>query len=76
MQQVGGFGGIADQLNHYDYFTGTPDYFEQDLDRYRSLTPADLQRVARQYLADAHQVVLSVVPQGKTELAVSEGRKP
>lgn len=76
MQQVGGFGGIADQLNQYAYFTGTPDYFEQDLDRYRSLTPADLQRVARQYLADAHKVVLSVVPQGKTELAVSEGRKP
>ena len=38
MQQVGGFGGKADQLNQYDYFTGTPDYFEQDLDRYRSLT--------------------------------------
>ena len=76
MQQVGGFGGIADQLNQYAYFTGTPDYFEQDLDRYRKLTPADLQRVVRQYLADAHKVVLSVVPQGRTELAVSEGRKP
>jgi len=76
MQQVGGFGGIADQLNQYAYFAGTPDYFEQDLDRFRSLTPADLQRVTRQYLAEAHRVVLSVVPQGKTELAVSEGRKP
>jgi zinc protease len=76
MQQVGGFGGIADQLNTYDYFAGTPDYFAQDLERYRQLTTADIQRVARQYLADPHQVVLSVVPQGKTELAVSEGRKP
>jgi zinc protease len=76
MQQVGGFGGIADQLNQYAYFAGTPDYFEQDLDRFRKLTPADLQRVVRQYLADAHKVVLSVVPQGKTELAVSEGRQP
>jgi len=76
MQQVGGFGGIADQLNTYDYFAGTPDYFAQDLERYRKLTTADVQRVARQYLADPHQVVLSVVPQGKTELAVSEGRKP
>ena len=76
MQQVGGFGGIADQLNRYAYFTGTPDYFEQDLDRYRRLTTADVQRVAKQYLADAHKVVLSVVPQGKTDLAVGEGRKP
>jgi zinc protease len=76
MQQVGGFGGIADQLNTYDYFAGTPDYFAQDLERYRKLTTADVQRVARHYLADPHQVVLSVVPQGRTELAVSEGRKP
>jgi zinc protease len=76
MQQVGGFGGVADQLNTYEYFAGTPDYFEQDLDRYRKLTTADVQRVAKQYLADPHKVVLSVVPQGKTGLAVSEGRKP
>jgi zinc protease len=76
MQQVGGFGGIADQLNTYEYFAGTPDYFEQDLDRYRRLTPADVQRATKQYLADPHKVVLSVVPQGKTDLAVSEGRKP
>lgn len=76
MQQVGGFGGIADQLNQYAYFAGTPDYFEQDLERYRGLTPADVQRVAGRYLAGAHKVVLSVVPQGKTELAVSEGRQP
>jgi zinc protease len=76
MQQIGSFGGIADQLNNYTYFVGTPDYFEQDLDRYRALAPADLQRVTRQYLADAHKVVLSVVPQGKSDLAVSEGREP
>jgi len=31
-----------------------------------------VQRVARTYLRDAHRVVLSVVPQGKPELAVKE----
>jgi zinc protease len=76
MERVGGFGGKANQLNYYDYFTGTPDYFEKDLERYRRLQPADLQRVAQQYLAGAHRVVLSVVPTGKTELAVAEGSKP
>ena len=75
MQQIGGFGGKANQLNYYDYFTGTPDYFEQDLQRLRVLTPADIQRVAKQYLK-AHRVVLSIVPQGKKELAVTEGRVP
>ena len=34
MERVGGFGGKADQLNYYNYFVGTPDYFQKDLDRY------------------------------------------
>ncbi|MEO8200123.1 MAG: pitrilysin family protein [Gemmatimonadota bacterium] len=59
----------ADQLNSYFYFVGTPDYFQQDLARYRAVTAADVQRVARQYLG-GHRVVLSIVPQGKPEMAV------
>ena len=72
MERVGGFGGKVNQLNFYEYFAGTPDYFQQDLDRYRRLTPADIERVARAYLLRAHRVVLSVVPQGHTELAAKE----
>ncbi|HVH12088.1 MAG TPA: pitrilysin family protein [Longimicrobium sp.] len=64
----------ADQLNDYLYFTGNPDYAEQDLARYRALTPADIQRVARQYLAGRNHVVISIVPQGKTELAAQENQ--
>jgi zinc protease len=68
--------GKADQLNQYQYFVGTPDYFQQDLERYRRVTPAEVQRVARQYLASAHRVVVSVVPQGRQNLAVTEGAVP
>jgi zinc protease len=71
MERVGGFGGKADQLNYYHYFVGTPDYFERDLDRFRRVTPADVQRVARQYLLQQRRVVLSVVPQGRTNLQVT-----
>ena len=70
LERVGGFGGKADQLNFYNYFVGTPDYFQRDLDRYFTVTPADVQRATRQYLTGAHRVVLSVVPQGKPELGV------
>jgi len=63
-------GGKADQLNFYNYFVGTPDYFQSDLDRYRAVSAADVQAAARRYLVDAHRVVLSVVPQGKPELGV------
>ncbi|MGH7537828.1 MAG: M16 family metallopeptidase, partial [Gemmatimonadales bacterium] len=76
MERVGGFGGKADQLNYYNYFLGIPDYFERDLDRYRRVTPADVQRVAKRYLGDARRVVLSVVPQGQTDQAVPQGVTP
>jgi zinc protease len=72
MERVGSFGGKADQLAYYDYFVGTPDYFQADLDRYRHVTAAEVQRVARDYLLRRHRVVLSVVPQGKTELAATQ----
>jgi len=72
LERVGGFGGKADQLNFYNYFVGTPDYFQKDLDRYRKVTAADVQDAVRRYLVDAHRVVLSVVPQGKPELAVKQ----
>jgi zinc protease len=67
-------GGVADQLNHYNAYWGAPDSFQKDLDRYLVVTPADVQRAARTYLASAHRVVLSVVPQGKPQLAVPEAR--
>ena len=73
MERVGSFGGKADQLNYYDYLVGTPDYFQRDLDRFRRVRPADVQRLARDYLLRAHRVVLSVVPAGHTELAATEG---
>ena len=62
----------ADQLNAYFYATGKPDFFQQDLDRYRKVTAADVQRVVKQYLLSG-RVTLSIVPQGKKELAATRG---
>jgi len=59
----------ANQLNSYYYFTGNPDYFAQDLARYRAVTSDDVRRAAATYLL-APKVVLSVVPEGKRELAI------
>jgi zinc protease len=61
----------ADQLNSYFYATGQPDFFQRDLDRYRAVTAADVQRVVRQYLLGG-RVTLSVVPQGRQELAATK----
>jgi zinc protease len=63
--------GKATQLSYYNYFTGTPDYMAQDLARYDALTVGDVQRVARQYLLQQPKIVLTVVPEGKKDLALT-----
>ena len=69
LEVVGGPGGKADQLNTYLYLTGTPDYFNQDLARYKGLKRDDIRAAAQTYLRDNGRVVLSIVPRGKRELA-------
>jgi len=64
--------GTADQLNRYYYLTGKPDSFQADLDRYRAVTAADVQRVLKKYL-ETSRVMISVVPIGKPELAAKKG---
>lgn len=62
----------ADQLNAYYYFTGTPDGFQQELDRLRAVTADDIKRVVNTYLRGP-RVMLSIVPMGKRELAAGKG---
>ena len=50
MQNIGGFGGLADQMNSYYHYLGAPNKFRWDLQRYLDLKPADINRVAKQYL--------------------------
>jgi zinc protease len=62
----------ADQLNSYFMLTGNPDYFNEDLARYKAVEAKDLRAVALTYLLDDGRVILSVVPQGKKELAATK----
>jgi len=65
MERVGGFGGKADQMNAYFKAAGTPDYFAQDLARYRAVTAADVQAAVDRYLPKDRRVELSVIPGDK-----------
>ena len=65
MERVGGFGGKADQLNAYAFAGGGPDYFAEDLARYTSLSPADIQSAAVQWLPPDRRVELVVEPEEK-----------
>jgi zinc protease len=74
LQTVGGFGGKGDQLNAYNVFLDDPAYFDRDLARYRGASAAALQQAAARWLTPDTRVVLSVVPQGRTALALGDPR--
>ena len=63
MERVGGFGGKADQLNAYYVAGGGPDYFAEDLARYTSLSPNDVQAAAVNWLPSDRRVELIVEPE-------------
>lgn len=63
MERVAGFGGKADQLNAYFTATGDPDWFNEDLARYRALAPSDIRAAATQFLPPDRRVELIVQPE-------------
>lgn len=67
-----GFSGKANTLNEYFYYAGNPDYANEDLARYKALSVNDIQTASQTYLPKDARVVLSIVPKGKTDLAVQQ----
>ena len=70
IEQLGGFGGRADQLNYYNTFTGNPEAINTDIERYRTVTAKDIPVVARKWL-DANRVRLTVMPEQSTKASTS-----
>jgi zinc protease len=62
--------GKADRINSYVTFRGRPDLFNEQLDAVRKVSADDVKRVVQTYLTKPH-VVLSVVPNGRKELAAA-----
>ena len=68
LEQLGG-DGLADQLNHYNQFTGDPGYLAKDIAQLRRITPGDVQRAVRTWLQPKHRVVVAGVP-GEPKLPI------
>jgi zinc protease len=64
--------GKVRQLASGEIFYNEPDGIQADIERYNSVTKADVMRVYNQYVKNKPAVVLSIVPKGKAELAVAE----
>jgi zinc protease len=65
----------SDALNEYFFRTGNPDYFNEDLARFKALDPTDISAAAASLLRKDARVVLSVVPKGKKDLASGNGKE-
>ncbi len=57
--------GKVSQLAANETFTGNPNYIEQDIKRYTTVTKADVIRVFNQYVKNKAAVIMSVVPKGQ-----------
>jgi zinc protease len=66
LDDLGGFGGLADQLNLYNHYLGEPDHINDDLHRTAAVTAERVRRFAARHLAPDRRVVVEVVPGPKT----------
>jgi len=67
LERLGGFGGVADQLNRYNQFLHDPGYLARDLARYDSATVASVRALAASKLPREARVVVYGVP-GKKKI--------
>jgi zinc protease len=63
--------GKVSQLAMNQTYYGEPDRLQTELNEITSVTPSSIHRAMQQFLIKKHSVTLSVVPQGKPELAVN-----
>ncbi len=55
--------GIAENLANFHVYFGDANLVNTEIERYRKVTPADIQRVAKTYLKPENRVVLHYLPQ-------------
>jgi zinc protease len=70
-----GIGEKADRLNSYYFHAGNPDFFNEDLSRYRAIDPEDVRSAALTVLVKDRNVVLSIVPEGQAEQAAANSKE-
>lgn len=64
IEKIGG-AGLADQLNEYNHYLGDPGFLPKDIERYRKVTAADVQRVVAAQLQNTMRAVVHGVSGAK-----------
>jgi zinc protease len=61
LQRLGGFGGVADRMDYYNYYTGDPGYLPKDVARFEHVSVASVRKLAQADLVDTKSVVVTTV---------------
>lgn len=61
LQRLGGFGGVADRMDYYNYYTNDPGYLSKDVARFEHVSVASVRKLAQANLVDAKSVVVTTV---------------
>ena len=62
LETLGGFGGVADRLNSYNHYLGTPDFLTADIGRYESATTESIQAFVQGQLNGRQHAVIYGLP--------------
>ena len=62
LENLGGFGGVADRLNMYNHFLRDPGYLAKDAERHRAVTTASVKSFAQQQLRNEARAVVHAIP--------------
>ncbi|HVR42986.1 MAG TPA: pitrilysin family protein [Thermoanaerobaculia bacterium] len=69
LERIGGFGGKADRLAQYNTFLGDPGYFDEDVARYRAVTPAAVRSAVAKWIDNRDRVLLRFRPEVSSRAA-------
>jgi zinc protease len=68
--------GVADRLNQYNHFLGTPDYLARDMARYETVTQESVRATGQRFLKKANRLVVLGMPGEKVIDDVPRGTPP
>lgn len=64
LDNIGGFGGMADRLNAYNIFLGDPGRITSDVARFQAVTPEQIHQAAQTYIFNRPKIRLHVLGRG------------
>ncbi len=62
LQRLGGFGGVADEMDRYNQYTGDPGYLTKDVKRYEAVTRESARQAGEKYFGKNQRVVVYCLP--------------